>query len=93
MVLAGRAQSDDTLRFPGGPAKAQIVARCQTCHSVGLIAQQRLTEQAWTSELVKMEKWGATLPPDQNAPVAAYLAKYFNPDTPDVPDRLVRAPS
>jgi mono/diheme cytochrome c family protein len=91
-ALGVRAQLDDTLRFPGGPAKAQIVANCQACHSVGLIAQQRLSLIAWTNELVKMEKWGATLSPDQNAAVAAYLYKNFNPEVPDAPGRLVRAP-
>jgi mono/diheme cytochrome c family protein len=91
-ALGVRAQLDDTLRFPGGPAKAQIVANCQACHSVGLIAQQRLSLIAWTNELVKMEKWGATLSPDQNAAVAAYLFKNFNPEVPDAPGRLVRAP-
>jgi len=91
-ALGVRAQLDDTLRFPGGPAKAQIVANCQACHSVGLIAQQRLSLVAWTNELVKMEKWGATLSPDQNAAVAAYLFKNFNPEVPDAPGRLVRAP-
>jgi mono/diheme cytochrome c family protein len=91
-ALGARAQLDDTLRFPGGPIKAQIVANCQACHSVGLIAQQRLSLVAWTNELIKMEKWGATLSPDQNAAVAAYLFKNFNPDVPDAPGRLVRAP-
>ncbi len=91
-ALGVRAQSDDTLRLPGGPAKVQIVAACQLCHSVGIIAQQRLSEKAWTNELLKMERWGAPLDPNQNALVAAYLAKYFNPQTPDAPDKLVRAP-
>jgi hypothetical protein len=57
-----------------------------------LIAQQRLSLVAWTNELVKMEKWDATLSPDQNAAVAAYLFKNFNPEVPDAPGRLVRAP-
>lgn len=91
-ALAVRAQSDETLRLPGGPAKAQIVANCQACHSVGLIAQQRLTQQAWTGELVKMERWGAPMDPAQNDLVATYLAKYFNPQTPAAPDKLVRVP-
>ncbi len=91
-ALAVHAQSDETLRLPGGPAKVQIVAACQSCHSVGLIVQQRLSESAWTNELLKMERWGAPLDPAQNALVAAYLAKYFNPQTPAAVDKLVHAP-
>jgi hypothetical protein len=91
-AFAANAQQDETLRLPGGPEKALIVANCQLCHSVGLIAQQRLSQRAWVSELVKMEKWGSGLPPDQNAFVAAYLFKYFGPDIPDAPGKLVHAP-
>ena len=91
-ALAVRAQSDETLRLPGGPAKAQIVAACQTCHSVGLIVQQRLSEKSWTDELLKMERWGAPLDPAQNALVAAYLAKYFNPQIPATANKLVHSP-
>ncbi len=91
-AFGASAQQDETLRLPGGPEKALIVANCQLCHSVGLIAQQRLSEKTWTSELVKMEKWGAALPPDQNAFVAAYLVKYFGPDVPAAPGKLVHSP-
>ncbi|HMD02268.1 MAG TPA: hypothetical protein VKG44_04815 [Candidatus Baltobacteraceae bacterium] len=90
--LAARAQSADILRLPTAPEKAQIVSYCQTCHSVGLITQQRLTEAAWTNELLKMEKWGAGLDAGQNAAIAAYLARNFGPDTPEAPGRLVPSP-
>jgi len=91
-AFSARAQQDDTLRLPGGPSKALIVANCQSCHSVSLILQQRLSERAWSNELVKMEKWGSGLPPEQNATVAAYLFEHFNPSVPDLPDKLVPSP-
>jgi hypothetical protein len=65
---------------------------CQACHSVTLIVQQHISEKGWTGELVKMEKWGSTLPADDNAAVAAYLEKYFNPDSPDGPPRMRLTP-
>jgi hypothetical protein len=87
-----RAVSSADRLLPDDPSKALVVEHCQECHSVTLIAQQRISEKAWTAELVKMEKWGSTLPADSNAAVASYLAKYFNPDTPDAPPRYIRSP-
>jgi hypothetical protein len=39
-----------------------------------------------------MEGWGAPLAATNNAMVAAYLAKYFNPDIPDGPSVMVKSP-
>jgi len=83
---------DQSGALPASPAKELVLEHCQACHSVTLIVQQRITEKAWTGELVKMEKWGSSLPPEQNALVASYLAKFFNPDTPDAPARMVSSP-
>jgi mono/diheme cytochrome c family protein len=87
-----RAVDDPGALLPANPGKELVLEHCQACHSVTLLVQQRISEKAWTGELVKMEKWGSTLPPEQNALVASYLAKYFNPDTPDAPARMVPSP-
>lgn len=87
-----RAVDDPGKLLPAGAGKDLVLEHCQTCHSVTLVVQQRIGEKAWTAELVKMEKWGSTMPADQNAAVAAYLVKYFNPDTPDGPPRMVLSP-
>ena len=88
---AGAVDSSQKL-LPADSSRDLVLEHCQACHSVGLIVQQRISEKAWTAELVKMEKWGSTLPADSNAAVASYLAKYFNPDTPDGPAHLIRSP-
>lgn len=86
------AAGDETALLPEGPGKAEVVASCQLCHSLTVITSQRLSERAWLGSLTKMEGWGAPLPPADNAKVAAYLAKYFNPDVPEAPDVMVPAP-
>jgi len=91
-AFGARAQDDDASLLPYAPQRALVLANCRTCHSVQLIAQQRLTKEAWTGELVKMEKWGSALPPEQNAAVAVYLFRYFNPQVQSIPGKLVKSP-
>jgi len=92
LSAAARAVDDPGKLLPANPSKDLVLEHCQACHSVTLIVQQRISEKSWTAELVKMEKWGSTLPADQNPAVAAYLAKYFNPDVPDAPPRMILSP-
>ncbi len=40
---------------------ALLQARCQTCHDLRLIEQQRLNAEGWGRELDKMIGWGAAL--------------------------------
>ena len=86
------AAGDETALLPDGPGKAEVVASCQLCHSLTMITSQRIPEKTWLAELNKMEGWGAPLAPADNAKVAAYLAKYFNPDVPEAPEVRVPAP-
>ncbi len=93
LVGANAAVRDDaSALLPAGPGRELVVQSCTICHSAALIAQQRLSEKAWTAELVKMERWGAPLDESQNAMVAAYLFAHFNPDVPEAPQKLVPSP-
>jgi mono/diheme cytochrome c family protein len=91
-TFAARAAVDETKALPDDPAKTLVLQNCTICHSSTMITTQRLSEKAWTAELVKMEGWGAPLAASNNATVAAYLAKYFNPDIPDLPPVFVKSP-
>jgi hypothetical protein len=55
--------------------------RCLTCHDLGLIEQQRLTEAGWVREIDKMIGWGATLTESERDLLAAYLARRFHVST------------
>ncbi|MEP6800416.1 MAG: cytochrome c [Acidobacteriota bacterium] len=66
--------------FPPGPAKALADQACLACHSVDLVAQQRLTEKQWGAEVTKMAGWGADLPADRREELIGYLVKNFGPD-------------
>ena len=91
-TFAARAAGDESKALPEDPAKALVLQNCTICHSSTMVTTQRLSEKAWTGELVKMEGWGAPLAATNNAMVAAYLAKYFNPDIPDGPSVMVKSP-
>ncbi|MCA1582587.1 MAG: hypothetical protein LC796_14590 [Acidobacteria bacterium] len=66
--------------FPPGPAKAVADQACLACHSVDIVAQQRLTEKQWGAELTKMAGWGADFPADRREELLGYLVKNFGPD-------------
>jgi len=66
--------------FPAGAGKASADRGCVFCHSVDMVAQQRLTEKQWAAEVVKMTNWGADVPADKREELVAYLVKNFGPD-------------
>jgi len=68
--------------FPAGPGKESADRGCVFCHSVDMVAQQRLTEKQWTAEVTKMANWGADVPADKREELVAYLVKNFGPDAP-----------
>ena len=49
--------------------------RCLGCHQADLIDQQRLGTAAWTREIDKMIRWGASLSPAEKDALVAYLSK------------------
>ena len=67
---------------PTGPADgttskaaALLQARCQTCHDLRLIEQQRLNAEGWARELDKMVGWGATLTVSEKEMLVEHLAR------------------
>ena len=66
--------------LPAGKSKPLADQACLNCHSADMIRQQRLTEKQWTAEVTKMIGWGAVVPEDEKAALAAYLFEHFGPD-------------
>ena len=46
---------------PSADGGALLKTRCQVCHDLRLIEQQRLDRTGWTREVDKMIGWGAVL--------------------------------
>jgi hypothetical protein len=88
LVAPPNAADEKTLPAPGaelgalppGPMKPLADQACLHCHSADMLRQQRLTEKQWTAEVNKMAGWGAAVPEDQRAALAAYLVEHFGPD-------------
>ena len=87
-VIAGGEQSGllnyltsnfgvDSSRPAIGPAEngaALLKTRCQTCHDLRLIEQQRLDQAGWTREIDKMIGWGAELTNSDKETLSIYLS-------------------
>ena len=54
---------------------ALLQARCQTCHDLRLIEQQRLNAEGWARELDKMISWGAPLTGSEKEVLVEHLAR------------------
>lgn len=78
--------------FPVGKARDVLMGKCQICHSLEYVSQQRLTPQQWEATLAKMAGWGAPIDDAERALLAGELSSRFGPDTPEVPRRLVPTP-
>jgi cytochrome c551/c552 len=69
----------ETAFFKPGPGSELANAQCLTCHSVEyVLAQPPLPQTFWTSSVKKMrEKFGASIPDDQVAPLVRYLTENY----------------
>lgn len=54
---------------------ALLKMRCQVCHDLRLIEQQRLDRTGWTREVDKMIGWGAVLTDEEKETLIAHLAR------------------
>ena len=71
-----------TADLPSGTMQAKATATCLECHEARIILQQRLSKAAWTKEVEKMTKWGATVDPADRDALINYLGENFGPDKP-----------
>lgn len=54
---------------------ALLQARCQSCHDLRMIEQQRLNAEGWGRELDKMIGWGAALMDSEKEMLVEHLAR------------------
>jgi mono/diheme cytochrome c family protein len=76
-------------RFPparppalGAEAEGLVENNCLACHSVDMLAQQRLTRAQWDAAVKKMRKWGAPLEEENEAPLVEGLAAVLSQEAP-----------
>lgn len=60
-------------------AEATLKTSCQSCHSLMLVDQQRLSAAQWTGVLKKMAGWGAAISAEAVPPLAEQLAARRGP--------------
>ena len=69
------ARSDSAPGEATTKGAALLEARCQTCHDLRLVEQQRLNAEGWARELDKMIEWGATLADSERQMLIEHLAR------------------
>lgn len=61
-------------------ARRLLTVRCTVCHSIELVAQQRLDAEHWSMIVKKMATWGADLSESEQEMLVAYLASRYHPN-------------
>lgn len=78
MIPAPARQDDDELKMRELIARRSLEENCLICHTMDLIAGQRLTPAQWKAEVVKMINWGSPLPKEAADPVTDYLTRHYS---------------
>ncbi|MEO8314842.1 MAG: hypothetical protein ABI645_08625 [Pseudomonadota bacterium] len=60
--------------LPVGPERAVVLQHCTVCHTVERVLHSGGSKPGWEDRINRMVRWGARIPAEQIAPVAAYLA-------------------
>lgn len=73
--VQGGMPHDATPPLPQVPEKALVMQYCTVCHAIERVQHSGGTDVLWEDRIRRMTRWGAAIPEDKIAPVAAYLAK------------------
>jgi hypothetical protein len=79
-AVLSAAASGPNEQLPAGPMQEKASAACLSCHEARIIVQQRLSKAAWTREMDKMAKWGATVDPADRDGLIDYFSANFSPE-------------
>ncbi len=87
IVLSTGVLAEDDPDFallPDGTAQEDVFYMCSACHSVKLVAQQRLSRKRWDETLDWMVEEGgmAELDAEEREPILDYLETHFGEETP-----------
>ena len=78
-VVAARPAVDYGADWPAGPGQAEAGALCNSCHSLAIVKQQRLSRDSWDALLAWMveEQGMAAQAPERRALILDYLVAHF----------------
>jgi mono/diheme cytochrome c family protein len=80
LTIGGQQRSDEPSLDAAGERGANVFkGRCLVCHEADVVEQQRLGRAAWTREVDKMIRWGATVGETDKDSLVVYLASRFGP--------------
>lgn len=71
--------------LPEGPGKDLVLAKCQACHDIGLVARERLSRERWDAVVREMELQGLQLTGEERAAILDYLVTYLGTEPPPPP--------
>jgi hypothetical protein len=80
LVVFPALADEAAVRLKDGPDRDLVTARCVICHSLDYIQMNSafLDRQGWEKSIDKMIKvMGAPVQPEEVAPIAAYLTRYY----------------
>ena len=80
LFQAQKAQPNSSADLPPGPMQQKASDACLACHDAHIIVQQRLSKAAWTKEVDKMTKWGASVDAQDRDALIEYLSSNFGVD-------------
>jgi mono/diheme cytochrome c family protein len=66
-----------------------LVQHCRACHTLDLVAQQRLTAAQWEKVVAKMRGWGTPLAEGDSRALASHLASRYTTATAAGPEARV----
>ena len=73
---------DWTSLLPDGEGKGLLLGTCTQCHSLNHVALLRKDAKGWEHTMHDMVMRGAQVHAHEIAPMVAYLARHFGPDSP-----------
>jgi cytochrome c len=75
------ATQDFGANWPAGPGQAEAGVLCNSCHSLAIVTQQRLSRDNWDKLLVWMveEQGMAAQSPERRTLILDYLVEHFGP--------------
>lgn len=78
-AVAARPAVDYGADWPAGPGQAETGALCNSCHSLAIVKQQRLSRDSWDALLTWMveEQGMAAQAPERRALILDYLVAHF----------------
>lgn len=63
--------------LPEDNGKILVLSRCNICHGIDIVVNQRLNRPGWEDIVDRMIRWGAPINPQERILIIEYLYKHF----------------